>query len=156
MRWMWMALLVGFMLLGCAGPSAPMSNSSDKPFVVSAAPSSSAVGGVAPASNASASQKFSDSPDYISAHLISSESLDDSAKAALAGFELQKQVLADGRTNFTLKALSPSYSDQNYILQPGQSLYFIEKFPQDDQPDTDANLRDDSAVIVDADGYIVN
>jgi hypothetical protein len=99
--------------------------------------------------------KFTDSPDYPYAYLISGDTLDANATQALAGFELQKQQMADGSLNITLKALSPEYTDQDYIVKPGQKLYFIERSLRDDS-DGEHNTHDDTAVIVDAGGYVVH
>jgi len=101
--------------------------------------------------------KFTDSPDYKSSFLISSETLDGPAQNAISGFSLSRIVMADGSINITLKALNPEYNDQNYIVKPGQNLYFIEKYGGDDSPpNNEGNLVDDKAILVDKDGYIVS
>ena len=155
MRAVLIALVAAWLLLGCAGQNPAQPTASNQLSGALANPGTPATPAAQPGSNSSSPQKFSDSPDWKSAYLISSATLDDNAKTALSGFELQRQVLGDGRTNITLKALSAEYSDQNYVLQPGQSLYFIEKFLADDSSGRDLNLHDDTAVVVDADGYIV-
>lgn len=101
--------------------------------------------------------KFTDSRYYRKSYLISGDSLDPSAQQALAGFQLMKNTLPDGSMNITLKALSSEYSDQNYIVKPGQKLYFIETSDNDDSyPNGESSLRDDHAILVDSNGYIVN
>ncbi|MFA6105832.1 MAG: hypothetical protein WC725_04580 [Patescibacteria group bacterium] len=104
-----------------------------------------------------ASQKLSDQPYAQYAYLISSPTLSADAKLALTGFQMTKKANADGSIQFTLKALKTEYRDQVYTLQPGQQLYFIEKFLQDDDQEAneDKNIKDDLAVIVDKDGNVV-
>ena len=104
-----------------------------------------------------ASTKFIDQSYYNSAYLISGATMDDQAKQATAGFDITKQDLPDGTTQYNLKALNSGYKDQVYVIKPGQKLYFIELFMGDD--DSAANqengMRDDMAVVVDADGNVV-
>jgi hypothetical protein len=101
--------------------------------------------------------KLSDTPDWNNAHLISGSSLDNSAQQALSGFSLQKTTNPDGSMTITLKALNPEYSDQQYTVKPGQQLYFIEKsFGDDSPPSGERTTGDDSAVLVDSNGFIVN
>ncbi len=74
----------------------------------------------------------------------------------LTGFTVDKQASADGSV---VVKLIPKESDdqyQEYTVLPGQTLYFIEQTPADDQPDTDKdkNLRDDYGIIVDGQGII--
>jgi len=106
---------------------------------------------------AAASVKFVDQPYYKQAYLISGDALDAEAKSALSGFDLTKTAQPDGSTLFTLKAVKPGYTDQRYSLKPGQKLYFIEYFLQDDDPvkNEDRNMKDDLGVVVDADGNVV-
>lgn len=101
------------------------------------------------------SQRFSDQPYYSSSYLISSEPLSADAQTALSGFQMSKNALPDGTTQITLKSLKPEYKDQQYTLKPGEQLYFVEKYLQDDQNNADYNMGDDSAVIVDAQGNVV-
>jgi len=100
--------------------------------------------------------KFADSPISKSAYLISADSLSPDAEKAIAGFSLNKTTLADGSMNITLKALNPEYQDQNYLVQPGQQLYFIElNFGDDSAPQGEYNMRDDKTILVDSNGIIL-
>ena len=107
------------------------------------------------ASATTGSQKFSDQPYYSYSYLISGDTLSADAKTALAGFDLNKQVMPDGTTQIMLKAQKAEYHDQQYTLQPGQQLYFLERMLGDDQNNNENNLGDDSAVVVDAQGNVV-
>lgn len=88
------------------------------------------------------------------AHLISGDTIDDNARKAITGFDVNKTVNPDGTTTINLIALNPEYSSHTYILNPGERLYFIEANYGDDS-DAEYNLGDDTAVKVDADGYII-
>ena len=65
--------------------------------------------------------------------------------------------MADASTLITLTATNPNYKNQTYTVKPGYSLYFVEKNTTDDSPenDTDRTSADDTAVIVDPQGMIV-
>lgn len=90
------------------------------------------------------------------ASLISDNATSQREQEALAGFQVTRQQQADGSLLVTLKALNPEYQDQAYTVQPGQQLYFIETSMGDDRGTTgEYNLGDDTAVLVDSDGYIV-
>ncbi len=132
------ALLIGLaalLLFGCTGTNQQGNNGTT-------------------AQNGSGPVKFADSADWSYAYLISGDNLDANATAALVGFQLQKNSLADGSINITLKAQSSEYTDQSYVVKPGQKLYFIERTLRDDQ-DGERNLHDDQAVVVDANGFVV-
>lgn len=102
-------------------------------------------------------QSFVKSPLFNYAYLISGGSLSAEAKNAIAGFTVSTQTMSDGSQNITLNAISSQYQDQSYIVQSGQSLYFIERSMGDDQaPSVENALGDDFAVVVDANGYIVS
>lgn len=105
--------------------------------------------------NGQTSVKFSDQPYYNQSYLISGDTLSPEAQAALSGFSLDKKPNSDGTVQITLKALQPQYHDQQFTLKPGEQLYFIEKTLGDDQPDQDNNTRDDSGVVVDSQGNVV-
>jgi len=101
--------------------------------------------------------KLIDEPYFSKAYLISSDTLDTAAQNAISGFSLSKTALADGSVNITLKALNSEYTDRSYTVQPGQSLYFIEMSGGDDSPPNgERYINDDSAVIVDSNGYVVS
>lgn len=102
------------------------------------------------------SQKFSDSADYQYSHLISSP-LSADAKTAINGFQLSQASNSDGSITYTFTAIEQSYTNQTYNVKPGENLYFIEKSSGDDDlaANADYGMRDDYAVIVDGNGYIV-
>lgn len=99
--------------------------------------------------------KFADSPDFQYSYLISTDNYDVNTKLALTGFDVTKKVLSDGSLQIHLFAKEPEYTSQDYTVKPGQKLYFYERYLQDDQNEKETNLKDDKAVLVDADGYVV-
>ncbi|MFA6585620.1 MAG: hypothetical protein WCS86_00465 [Candidatus Paceibacterota bacterium] len=101
-------------------------------------------------------QLFSDSPLASNAYLISTLTYDANTKKALSGFIVTKKVLTDGSTQYTLKAQDPKYQTQIYTVKPGEKLYFIEQNLSDDNGSTDKFPGDDTAILVDANGYIIN
>jgi uncharacterized protein YxeA len=105
---------------------------------------------------ATTKQLFSSSPLSQSAFLISTPTYDANTKNALIGFNVTQKLLVDGSNEITLNSQNKEYQTQVYIVKPGEKLYFIESFFQDDNGSTDRNLKDDTAVLVDADGYVVN
>ena len=100
-------------------------------------------------------QKFSDQPYYSRSYLISAETLSPEAQAAIAGFQLTKQPQADGSVQIFLKATESQYHDQQYSLKPGEQLYFIDRTLSDDPSGKEINIGDDTAVIVDSQGNVV-
>jgi len=102
-------------------------------------------------------QKFSDSSDFQYAYKIFSGALSDQAKQAMAGFAFTTKAMSDGSTQITLTSQNQFYKTQQYVVKPGYSLYFIERMMGDDDAtnDTDAKFTDDSAIVVDPQGYIV-
>jgi hypothetical protein len=131
------ALALIILAVGCASTSPP-----------AAAP---------PGSNQAQAQKvkLADTSYWPYAHLISGATLDSSAQAAMSGFSLAKNVLSDGSTQIVLKSTNQGYTDQTYTLKQGEQLYFIERTMGDDQQNQEFNLGDDTAVVVDANGYVV-
>jgi len=99
--------------------------------------------------------KLSESPYANYAYLISSDSLSSEAQQAISGFNINKQTNSDGTTTINLVALNPEYQNQSYTLQPGQSLYFIERSMGDDGNGSETFLGDDHAIVVDSNGYII-
>ncbi len=89
------------------------------------------------------------------AYLISTDTYDANTQKALSGFKVVKSTLADGSVQITLNAQNPEYKTQTYVVKTGEKLYFIEKSLGDDRGDKDAFLGDDTAVLVDGNGYIV-
>ena len=100
-------------------------------------------------------QKFADQEYAKGAYLISGPTLSTDAKKALTGFTMSQKTLPNGETSILLKAQKPSYHDQAYTLKAGEQLYFIEKFLQDDVNGVENNIGDDSAVVVNAEGNVV-
>jgi hypothetical protein len=86
--------------------------------------------------------------------LISGATLDAAAVNVTSDFDIKKTVNSDGTTTIVLSSTNPEYSTQTYTLQSGEQLYFIERNLGDDS-NIDANLGDDMAIKVDAQGYIV-
>jgi hypothetical protein len=101
-------------------------------------------------------QLFSSSPFSQYAYLISAPTYDADTEKALTGFKVTKKTLTDGSVQITLTAQNPEYKTQTYVVKTGEKLYFVEKFLGDDVGTEEKSLRDDTAVLVDADGYIVN
>ena len=106
--------------------------------------------------NVTAKQLFSSSSLSKNAFLISIPTYDANTKNALIGFNVTQKPLSDGSNEDTLNSQNPEYKTQVYTVKPGEKLYFIESFSADDSGNADRNLRDDNAVLVDANGYIVN
>lgn len=99
--------------------------------------------------------KFAEQEYAKSAYLISGETLSADAKTALAGFVMTKKALPDGTTSVMLKAQKPEYHDQTYTLKAGEQLYFIDKFLADDAAGQEKNINDDTGVVVNAEGNVV-
>lgn len=100
-------------------------------------------------------QKFAEQDYAKTAYLISGPVLSVDAKKALTGFVLSKKSLPNGVMEVMLKAQKTTYHDQVYTLKAGEQLYFIEKSLMDDVNEIESALGDDSAVVVDAAGNIV-
>jgi Tfp pilus assembly protein PilX len=101
-------------------------------------------------------QKFSDSSDFQYAYKIFPGALSSESKQAMAGFAMTTKTLPDNSTQVTLTAQKPEYKSQQYTVKSGYTLYFIERNLKDDNPeeDSDANLHDDTAILVDPQGNI--
>lgn len=102
--------------------------------------------------------KFSDTSASNNAVQIFPGALTSEAKTALSGFTVTTETVADGSSIVTLTSNNPEYKTQKYIVTPGAFLYFIENNSSDDSGDAvssaDRYLGDDTAVVVDANGYI--
>ncbi|MFB6145794.1 MAG: hypothetical protein ABEJ99_04810 [Candidatus Nanohaloarchaea archaeon] len=85
---------------------------------------------------------------------ISGDSLSSSAKRALAGFTVSRST-SNGVKTVKLNAKKPEYQDQTYHLKNGEQLYFIETSYGDDSASQEYAMSDDTAVVVDSDGYVV-
>ena len=144
-------VVAAFVLAGCTQQSPVPVSQAAPPGVAAAAQAPGS-----PTANASARVRLQDTRYANVAYLISDNATSPAEEAALAGFQVQRTVLPDGSMNVTLKALQPEYQDQSYVVQPGQQLYFIEASMGDDQNGQEYSLRDDTAVLTDSDGYIVN
>lgn len=105
--------------------------------------------------NTNTPQLFANSQFAQNAYLISTDNYDAPTKQALSGFRVTKKTLANGSMEITLNATNPEYHTQVYTVKPGEKLYFIERMLGDDTGTEDLNIRDDTAVLVDASGYIV-
>lgn len=106
--------------------------------------------------NTSSSQLFASSPLAQYAYLISSgEPFDANTQLALTGFSITKNNLPDGSVQIILNAVNPEYKTQTYVVKTGEKLYFIEKNLKDDANNEEKFLADDTAILVNADGYIV-
>ncbi len=101
-------------------------------------------------------QLFSSSPLAQNAYLISTATYDANTKKALAGFTVTKKTLGDGSIQITLNAQNPNYQNQTYNVKDGEKLYFIEKNLLDDNDTGDKFTGDDQAILVDANGLIIN
>lgn len=101
-------------------------------------------------------QKFSDSVNYKYAYKIFPGTLSATARQAITGFAMTSKNLPDGSTQVTLTAEKPEYRTQSYTVKSGETLYFIEMNLRDDnsEENEDMNLHDDTAVLVNSQGYI--
>lgn len=102
-----------------------------------------------------APQLFFNSPMAQYAYLISAPTYDATTQTALTGFQVTRKTLADGSIEITLNAQNPEYKTQVYTVKTGEKLYFIEKYLGDDKNNEEKFLGDDSAILVDASGYII-
>jgi LysM repeat protein len=102
-------------------------------------------------------QKFVDTEDGKKAFKIFPGEMSADAKNALTGFDLKTKNLSNGVTEVTLVAKKQEYTTQTLTVKQGESVYFIEKFGLDDNKNEniDNSLKDDSAFVVDANGYLV-
>lgn len=125
-------------------------------FHASSSASSSTNSRTSDTTSTTAKVKLMDTAYAPYAFLISGETLDNPAKRATAGFSIKRVVNADGSLTLTLHALTSEYHDQELLVPQGDSAYFIETSMGDDSiPDGEYNLGDDSAVLVDQEGYII-
>ncbi len=135
-------------LAACTGNAAPTNVTPPPPSQGSQASAVSLVG-----------TKLSDSPLAASSYLISESAptaFDAATKAALAGYDVQSAMLPDGSKQITLHATNPQYHDQSFTLKPGQKLYFVEKYLQDDPNGEEKNEKDDWGIVTDSGGTVVS
>lgn len=102
-----------------------------------------------------APQKFTDSNLASIAYQIFPGPMSAETVKAIAGFNIKTTPNADATTLISLTSTNPEYKDQQYTVKPGEILYFIEKNPGDDSENKDKFMADDTAVLVDANGFII-
>jgi hypothetical protein len=102
-------------------------------------------------------QKFQDSPLAAFAFQVYPGPLSEPAKQATSSFKISTQTQGDGSILVGLTSSNPNYLNQQVIVQPGYTLYFIEKNSTDDDTtaNTDRTTNDDTTVLVDPQGFIV-
>ncbi len=99
--------------------------------------------------------KFTSSPYYNYAYLISGTSLSSAAQTALTGFKLSTTTLSNGDIEYNLTATEAGYTDLSATISSGQKLYFIEMGLGDDSGTQDLTHGDDALIKVDSNGYII-
>lgn len=142
MKKLLVVLSLGFLAAGCSGASSAPSASTNPPASVAGTSTSSGT-------------KLTDEPYANFAYEVDPNNMSSLAKQATTGFDISAQTLANGDSKVTMHASNPEYHDQTYELKPGQKLYFIEKNLGDDKDGEDKFLGDDTAVVVDSNGYVV-
>lgn len=100
-------------------------------------------------------QLFTSSPDYAYAYRIFPTMVSDQAKQALDGFDMKTENLGNNIFRVTLTATNRNYKSQTLTVSGDQKIYFVETSFGDDAPGQDYELRDDYAVAVNAQGYIL-
>lgn len=143
---------VGIGLLAFTGAKNPGSNTTpiSNASAVTAAPAPTSAGAV------NSSAVLFNSTQYARyAYLISSPTLSQQAKSALAGFNLTRTQLAN---NTVVIGLTPTGSNQvqDINVLPGEKLYFIETTFGDDGFGYDSSLGDDGVVLVNQMGMVVS
>ena len=115
------------------------------------------VGTSSPATVATTTVKFSSEPYYSFAYQIYPKTSTQSSaqKQALSGFLLSSKKNTDGSVTVTLTPTNSKFSIQHYTVLPGETLYFIERSLRDDTNNQDYFPMDDTAVIVDHAGNVV-
>ncbi|MDD4989378.1 MAG: hypothetical protein PHV42_03045 [Candidatus Pacebacteria bacterium] len=106
----------------------------------------------------SSAVKFADQPYAQYAYQIDPANLnamDVNTKQALSGFNVTAKNNADGTVTVSLTSTNPEYHNQSYTLKSGDKLYFIERSLGDDGGGEEAFLGDDTAVVVDANGNVI-
>jgi LysM repeat protein len=78
------------------------------------------------------------------------------SQKVLIGFAVASKLNSDGSTTVTLTPKDSDDQFQTYTIKPGETLYFIEMTPADDNKDQDKDLnyRDDYGIITDSSGII--
>lgn len=101
--------------------------------------------------------KLADSPVGQFAYKIAPGEISPETKKIMAGFgAVTSKPAADGSVVVTLTPKDSDDQNQQYTVKTGESLYFVETTPLDDQADMDKdfNYRDDYGIIVDQNGII--
>ena len=117
----------------------------------------SAPAGVPPAPQSEAGQLFSSSGLSQYAYQVFPGPLSTAAQAAIAGFKVNWQNNSDGSVVVNFLPTNPHFKSLTYTVSSGDTVYFIEKNPAEDNTatDYDALYLDDQAVVVNSSGYIV-
>lgn len=111
--------------------------------------------GTGNATNSNTGTKLSASPYASYAYLIYPGQPSASAQKAMTGVKLEATNNSDGTTTVRLIAISPMYQNQTYTLHQGDSLYFLERSLVDDSDGTEHFTADDTALVVNSQGYII-
>lgn len=107
---------------------------------------------------ATTSKKFSDQPYYKFAYRIDPTNLNNmnsSMQKIFSGFRVTTINNADGSFVVNLTPTNTEYHAQSYTVKQGQKLYFIEKSMGDDNGVKDSYYADDTAVVVDQNGDVI-
>ena len=117
----------------------------------------SAPAGVPPAPQSEAGQLFSSSGLSQYAYQVFPGPLSAAAQAAITGFKVNEQNNSDGSVVVNFLPTNPHFKSLTYTVSSGDTVYFIEKNPAEDNTatDYDALYLDDQAVVVNSSGYIV-
>ena len=102
-------------------------------------------------------QNFQSSSLASTSYQIYPGPLSDQAKQATSGFKIDTQTQGDGSAIVSLTSSNPAYQNQQVTVQPGYTLYFVDKNGGDDSAanDSDRTTGDDSTILVDPQGNIV-
>lgn len=119
-------------------------------------PSGGPPGGRAPAPPLAHGDKLAGSAMEKYTHLIAPGTISADSQKYLTGFTVKTTALPGGSSQVDLVPKDSDDQFQSYVLQAGQSLYFVEMTPLDDKADTevDQNYRDDYGIVVDANGIV--
>lgn len=88
------------------------------------------------------------------AYQIAPGALSANAQRVLTGYSMKEQTLGNGAVQV---ALSGPGINRTYTVQPGYKLYFVDRFPGDDDraAERENQPADDQVVLVDPNGYIM-
>jgi hypothetical protein len=90
------------------------------------------------------------------AYLVFPGEVSADAKKALIGYGITSKKQGDGSMLVTFTPKDSDDQMMEYVVKDGQSLYFVEQNPGDDDEkgDKDLNYRDDYGIIVDANDIV--